>query len=44
MVLLAKARMERNKTTAEKELRILRHMADQKTQGRNGKRMLKKLG
>jgi hypothetical protein len=44
MVLLAKACVERNNTTAEKELLLLRHMANKKTQGRSIKQMLKQLG
>ncbi len=44
MVTLAEARAKRNHTTVEKEFSLLRRVADQKTQGRNVKRMLNKLG
>ena len=44
MVSLAEARAKRNKTSAEKELKLLRRVTNQKTQARNVKRMLKKLG
>ena len=44
MVSLAEVRSERNKTTPEQELKLLRRVSDQKTQARNVKRMLKKLG
>jgi hypothetical protein len=42
MVTLVEARAERNHTTFEKEYALLRRVANQKTQGRNVKRMLKK--
>jgi hypothetical protein len=44
MVTLADARAEKNNTSQEQELKLLRRGTDQKTQARNVKRMLKKLG
>jgi hypothetical protein len=44
MTTLAEARAQRNHTTVKKEFLLLCRVTDQKTQARNVKRMLKKLG
>ena len=44
LVSLAEAKSQKNGTTVDKELKSLRHVEYQRTQARNVKRMLRKLG